>query len=178
MDLQSLKFYSSVYQQYMIAEVFCIHPDWGANSAFIAKMKLKPQGGEFAKSEVVLGVEIMVGGSLNSWEGRIPPILRYPTWFVKPPPPLTTSSKWQNHPPWVNSPPFCGSDLEPLLWWLEMLLYAHKCPRQDLQQLWHLRDKFQTSCFWFRNWIFSNFSIYLTLWVIMERKSKLIIENY
>ena len=95
----------------------------------------------------------------------------------KPLSPLTTSSKWKNDPPWVNSPPFCGSDLEPLLWWLKMLLYAHKYPIQYPQQLLHLKDKSQTSFLWFRDWIFSNFPIYLTLQVILERKSKLIIEN-
>ena len=77
--------------------------------------KLKPQGGEFTKCEVILGVEIMVGGGLNSWKGRITYILRYPSWFGNPLTPLTTTSKWKNHPLGVNSPSFCGSDLETLL---------------------------------------------------------------
>ena len=82
-----------------MVEVQCILLIEEKKAAFIAKKKLKPQGGEFSKCEVVLGVAIIVGGVLNSWEGRIPPILRYPTWFVNPLPPLTTSSKWQNHHP-------------------------------------------------------------------------------
>ena len=125
-----------------------------------------------------LGVDQMVGRRPKCCNEGIPSIFRYPTWFGNPLPPLTTSSKWQNHPPWVNSPTFFGSDLDPLLWWLKMLLYAHKCPKQYPQQRWHLRDKSQTSFLWFRNWGFSNFPNYLTLWVIFERKSKLIIENY
>ena len=66
--------------------------------AFIAKNELKPQGGEFSKCEVVLGVAIMVGGGLNSLEVRVPPIFRYRTWFGKPPPPLIASSMWQVMP--------------------------------------------------------------------------------
>ena len=78
----------------------------------------------------------------------------------------------ENHPPWVHSPPFCGSDLDSLLWWLNMLTYPHKCPIKYPQQLSHLRDKSHTRCLWFRDWIFSSFPIYLTLWAILERKSK------
>ena len=153
-----------------MTKVLCIRLIEEQNPTFIAKKKLKPQGIEFSKCEVVFGVEIMVGGGLNSWGGSIPPIFRYPTCFGNPLPPLTISSKWQNHPPWLNSPPFCGSVLETLLWWLKMLIYAHKCPIKNLQQLWHLRDKSQTSCLRFRNWMFSNFLNYLTLLFILERK--------
>ena len=140
-----------------MGKVQCIHPSEEQDLAFIAKKKLKTQGGAIPNEEVVLGVEKIMGGSLNSWEQMPAHLLRYPTWFGKPPPPLTTSSKWQNHPPWENSPTFCGSELDPLIWWLNMFLYAHKFPRQYPQQLWHLRDKSQTSCLWFRDWIFSNF---------------------
>ena len=82
-----------------MVEVQCILLIEEKKAAFIAKKKLKPQGGEFSKCEVVFRVAILVGGGFNSWEGRTPPILRYPTWFGKPLPPLTTSSTWKNHPP-------------------------------------------------------------------------------
>ena len=58
----------------------------------------------------------------------------------------------------VEKPPSMR-EFAPLLW-LKMILYAHKFMKQYLQQLWHLRDKSQISCLWFRNWIFSNFPIY------------------
>ena len=75
---------------------------------FIAKKVPKPKGGATPNEEVALLVERKVGGGLDAWEGRLPPLFRYPTWFGKPPPPVTTPTKWQNKPSMRECAP---------LWW-------------------------------------------------------------
>ena len=80
------------------AEVHYILLNEEQDPAFIAKKELKPQGGTIPNEEVALLVERKVGGGLDAWEGRLPPLLRYPTWFGKLPPPVTIPSKWQTNP--------------------------------------------------------------------------------
>ena len=71
-------------------------------------MKLKSQGGAIPNEEVALVVEKKVGGGLDAWHGSLTPLLRYPTCFGKPLPPLTTTSKWWDTPSMRECTP---------LWW-------------------------------------------------------------
>ena len=132
MDIQSMKFYSSNTNNKKYKRFLASILNNGGKPCFYSKKEAQTPRGRIWQVWGVLGVEKMVGGGPECLNEGMPPILRYPTWFGKPLSPLTTSSKWQNHPPWVNSPPFCGSDLDPLLWWLKMLLYAHNVPNNIL----------------------------------------------